>query len=187
MRPVRGTPEVTLTREYQVIPLRLPDDQRQRNPEGFTQIDETGPLIESVYQLAPQAQSDAAACKRKKVAAVNSRHLSTDTVAALLITRPHGLPRIRDLDYKTYVLNPSMVYEWLGNEPLTRLMTSLEAQPQRPPLFMPYKQITGVYGFSVDNFHGKAVAEQGGLGSTVMTWTDHQSGTSFNVFSSTWG
>jgi hypothetical protein len=137
-----------------------------------------------VYAAAPQPE--VTATKRKKGNDTRGEETLDTSVAALIVTKPFGIREAEYNEYRTYALNTKLLRNWLGEDPISRFTSSINLSSHKPPLTQLSKQISGVHGFSFNNFYGKMIAEREQLGSTVMTWSDYQSGTEFSAMCSTW-
>ena len=135
-------------------------------------------------RVAPQPE--VVTNKRKRHNGTRTLGALEDAAAALVVTKSNSPRQICHSDYKTYVINPKLLVEWLGEDPLPRLRSSLDASQSKPPLEKSNKQLSGVYCFSFNNLRAKGAAERESLGSTVMTWYDCHSATEFTAVSTTW-
>lgn len=142
--------------------------------------------MESLFKDAQSSRPEETIKRQRIGMGARNKKISDYTFAALIVTRPQGLPRVRQCDYQTYALNPTMLHEWLGPHPLPRLLSSLEPDFCKPSLAKASKQINGVFGITINNLYGRTVVEREKLGSTVMTWSDYRSGNEFSILSSTW-
>jgi hypothetical protein len=108
-----------------------------------------------------------------------------DLFAALVITRP-SVTVYQSSAFRTYTLNPTMVEEWLGRDPIGRLRESLAPRNAWQQGNAPHKSLFGVSEFSIRNLHCKAALDKSIKGTSALFWKESSSGTEFSATTTTW-
>ena len=115
----------------------------------------------------------------------------SEAFGALVVSRPDlALGLERRQNFSVCALNPQIIYDWLGHDPLGQLQKGLGA-PIHSDIGIAYQSTVttafhGVYEVHLRNIPMKNAIEQKKAGPTVVHWGEMNSGNEFTIHQPTW-
>lgn len=170
--PSSVTPGRAYPRNPRTHPVVAPYSRGPGRPKKQATVKSPNTAAEPSYQVARQQQSSRS---------------DSSFFGAIIVTRPLAKKGMFHI-YHTCTVNPSLINEWLTDNPGQVINEYLNSQlvGPSPSLHADHKRINQVHSITIENKLTKAYLEREYKGISTATWIEPGSGNEFSLSTPTW-